>query len=58
MSEHQVDREMWEQSKAVDAMLGITEEWMYNEICLRDAIRAEFALKGRIDDTITGSIHP
>ncbi|MEV6771021.1 hypothetical protein AB0N05_20605 [Nocardia sp. NPDC051030] len=36
-----LDREMWEQSKAVDQMLGITEDWMYEQVRLRDTIRAE-----------------
>ncbi|MCU1644670.1 MAG: hypothetical protein JWN03_4945 [Nocardia sp.] len=36
-----LEREMWEQSKVADQMLGITEEWMYEEMRLRDAVRAE-----------------
>lgn len=36
-----LDREMWERSKQVDQMLGITEEWMYEQIQLRDHARGE-----------------
>ncbi|RDI61715.1 hypothetical protein [Nocardia pseudobrasiliensis] len=43
-----LDREMWEQSKQVDAALGITEEWMYEQLRARDAVRSE-ALRSRGD---------
>lgn len=36
-----LDREMWERSKQVDQMLGITEEWMSEQIRLRDQARGE-----------------
>jgi hypothetical protein len=36
-----LDREMWERSKQVDQMLGITEEWMYEQVRLRDQARGE-----------------
>ncbi|CRK59690.1 hypothetical protein [Alloactinosynnema sp. L-07] len=36
-----LDREMWEQSKVVDQMLGITQEWMYDQMRLRDQARGE-----------------
>lgn len=36
-----LDREMWERSKQVDQMLGITEEWMHEQVRLRDQARGE-----------------
>lgn len=36
-----LDREMWERPKQVDQMLGITEEWMYEQMRLRDQARGE-----------------
>ncbi|MFI9509473.1 hypothetical protein [Nocardia sp. NPDC052566] len=34
-----LDREMWESSKKVDDLLGITEEWMAEQVALRDTAR-------------------
>lgn len=36
-----LDREMWERSKQVDQTLGITEEWMREQVRLRDHVRSE-----------------
>ena len=36
-----LDRKMWERSKQADQMLGITEEWMYEQIRLRDQARGK-----------------
>ena len=36
-----LDREMCERSKQVDQMLVITEEWMYEQVRLRDQARGE-----------------
>jgi hypothetical protein len=36
-----LDREMWERSKQVDQMLGITEEWMHEQLQLRERARGE-----------------
>lgn len=36
-----LDREMWERSKQVDQLLGITETWMYEQVRLRDQTRQE-----------------
>ncbi|MGQ0778355.1 MAG: hypothetical protein ACT4NY_28765 [Pseudonocardiales bacterium] len=36
-----LDRDMWERSKQVDQMLGITAEWMCEQMRLRDQARGE-----------------
>lgn len=36
-----LDREMWERSKQVDQMLGITEEWTHEQMRLREETRGE-----------------
>ena len=36
-----LDREMWERSKQVDQLLGITEEWMHEQAKLREQARGE-----------------
>ncbi len=35
-----LDRDMWNASKEVDALLGITEDWMAERIRLRDRVRS------------------
>lgn len=35
-----LDREMWQQSKEADALLGINDEWMLEEMTLRDESRS------------------
>ena len=36
-----LDRDMWERSKEVDQLLGITQEWMYEQMRLRDQARGQ-----------------
>lgn len=35
-----LDREMWQQSKEADLILGINDEWMLAEMLLRDESRS------------------